>query len=73
MAEMAALIAFGVGMFVVIAYIVDHKVKSGKFKIRAAIRRGVLILGRGVGAILVKMLPNVSSSVVRVAKKVKSR
>ena len=73
MAEMDALIAFGVGMLVVIAYIVDHKLKSGKFKISAAIRRGVLMLGRGVGAILIKMLPNVSGGVVRVAKKVKSR
>ena len=73
MAEMDALIAFGVGMLVVIAYIVDHKLKSGKFKISSAFRRGVLMIGRGVGAILVKMLPNVSSGVVRVAKKVKSR
>ena len=73
MAEMDALIAFGVGMLVVIAYTVDHKLKSGKFKISAAIRRGVLMLGRGVGTILTKMLPNVSGGVIRVAKKVKSR
>ena len=73
MAEMDALIAFGVGMLVVIAYIVDHKLKSGKFKIRAAIRRGVLVLGRGVGTILIRMLPNISGGVVRVAKKVRSR
>jgi hypothetical protein len=73
MAEMDALIAFGVGIFVVVAYIVDHKLKSGKFKISATIRRGVLILRRGVGTILIKMLPNVSGGVVRVAKKVKSR
>ena len=73
MAEMDALIAFGVGMLVVIAYIVDHKLKSGKFKISTAIRRGVLMLGRGVGTILIKMFPNVSSRVVRVTKKVKSR
>jgi len=70
---MDALIAFGVGMLVVIAYIVDHKLKSGNFKIRAAIRRGVLTLGKGVGTILIRMLPNISGGVVRVAKKVRSR
>jgi hypothetical protein len=68
MAEMDALIAFGVGIL-----IVDHKLKSGKFRISAAIRRGVLMLVRGVGTILIKMLPNVSGGVIRVAKKVKSR
>jgi len=50
-------------MLVVIAYIVDHKLKSGRFKISAAIRCGVLMLGRGVSTILTKMLPNVEIAV----------
>ena len=69
MAEMDALIALGAGALVVMAYIVEHKLKRGKLKISAAIRRAALMLGRGFGTIFIKMLPNVSGAVVWVAKK----